>query len=69
LTFKQNAYKETRSSRVEIFETIFRPNQNGQMNKNQLTNWQTSTNILTKLQGADELAGVGDAVAAPSSLV
>jgi len=58
-SFKQKVYKETRSSTDEIFETIFRPNQNGQMNKNQPTNKQTNTSILTNLQGAVELAGGG----------
>ena len=41
LDFKWKVYKETRSSTVEIFDTTFRPNQNGQMNENQPINKYT----------------------------
>jgi len=52
--FKQKVYKETRSSTVEIFETIFRPNQNGQMNKNQRTNQPTNKQTQLSLQTSKE---------------
>ena len=62
LNFKLKVYEETRSNTVEILETTFRPNKSGQMNKNQPANQQTSTSILTELQGAVELAEKGGGV-------